>query len=184
VEYSNGDTVWLPHHEVSHLEAFSQYLEALNIMTINDLPHCTSPSKDLPLFSIPMDEGTPCCQALDIIDQVLLNIGNSAMQPRAAAHHNPSGSNPSTRTTQSNKTYKRQMKLSPSNEPQPPMNFTPLDLKQFHATTAAIHNGSFDIRCDIVPPGYINFCILHTEDPDLYLWYPLPPAFGLTKITN
>ncbi|KAL4072853.1 hypothetical protein V8B97DRAFT_2023184 [Scleroderma yunnanense] len=42
-------------------------------------------------------------------------------------------------------------------------------------------NGSFDIKHNIVPPGYINFCVLHTEDPDLYLQYPLPPAFGLAK---
>src|SRR5205807_1028641 len=31
VEYSTGDRVWLPYHEVSRLEALVQYLEALGI---------------------------------------------------------------------------------------------------------------------------------------------------------
>ncbi|KIM61075.1 hypothetical protein SCLCIDRAFT_26214 [Scleroderma citrinum Foug A] len=61
------------------------------------------------------------------------------------------------------------------------MNFTPLDLEHFQATTAAIRDGSFDIKRDIVPPGYINFCILHAEDPDPYQQFPLPPTFGLAR---
>jgi len=61
------------------------------------------------------------------------------------------------------------------------MNFTPLDLERFRATAVAIRDGSFNIRRDMVPPGYVNFCVLHTEDPDHYMRYPLPPAFGLAK---
>ncbi|KIM61076.1 hypothetical protein SCLCIDRAFT_123020, partial [Scleroderma citrinum Foug A] len=68
VEYSNKDTIWLPHHEVSHLEVFSQYLEALNIMTTNDLLHHSSPSQDLPLFLMSTDEGTTCHQAFNLIN--------------------------------------------------------------------------------------------------------------------
>ncbi|KIM57512.1 hypothetical protein SCLCIDRAFT_10430 [Scleroderma citrinum Foug A] len=61
------------------------------------------------------------------------------------------------------------------------MNFTPLDLERFRATAAAIRDGSFDIKRDIVPPGYVNFCVLHAEDPDPYQRFPLPPAFGLAR---
>ena len=181
VEYSNRDTVWLPHHEVSHLEAFSQYLEALNITTANDLPHRSSPSQDLPLFSMSADEGTTCRQAFDLIDQVLLNLGNSATQTEATNCHNPSGSSPSPRTTRSKKMYKRRARRPPTNLPRSPMNFTPLDLERFRATAAAIRDGSFDIKRDIVPPGYVNFCVLHAEDPDPYQRFPLPPAFGLAR---
>ncbi|KAI5982359.1 hypothetical protein EDD15DRAFT_2377856 [Pisolithus albus] len=58
------------------------------------------------------------------------------------------------------------------------MHFTPLELERFRATATAICDGSFDIKQDIVPPGYVNFCVLHADDPDPFLCYPLPPAFG------
>ncbi|OAX36170.1 hypothetical protein K503DRAFT_867760 [Rhizopogon vinicolor AM-OR11-026] len=38
VEYSTGDCVWLPYHEVSRLEALGQYLEALGVPGIQHLP--------------------------------------------------------------------------------------------------------------------------------------------------
>ncbi|KIK35109.1 hypothetical protein CY34DRAFT_96672, partial [Suillus luteus UH-Slu-Lm8-n1] len=41
VEYSMGDRVWLPYHEVSCLEAIGQYLEALGIPGIRHLPKQT-----------------------------------------------------------------------------------------------------------------------------------------------
>lgn len=58
------------------------------------------------------------------------------------------------------------------------MHFTPLELERFRATATAIRDGSFDIKRDVVPPGYVNFCVLHADDPDPFLRYPLPPAFG------
>lgn len=58
------------------------------------------------------------------------------------------------------------------------MHFTPLELERFRVIATAIRDGSFDIKRDVVPPGYVNFCVLHADDPDPYLRYPLPPAFG------
>ncbi|KAJ8582634.1 hypothetical protein M405DRAFT_920201, partial [Rhizopogon salebrosus TDB-379] len=37
IEYTTGDRVWLPYHEVSRLEAVSQYLEALGVPGIQHL---------------------------------------------------------------------------------------------------------------------------------------------------
>ncbi|KAJ8592857.1 hypothetical protein M405DRAFT_690043, partial [Rhizopogon salebrosus TDB-379] len=37
VEYTTGDRVWLPYHEVSRLEAVGQYLEAVGAPTIKHL---------------------------------------------------------------------------------------------------------------------------------------------------
>ncbi|KAG2150795.1 hypothetical protein DEU56DRAFT_689539, partial [Suillus clintonianus] len=37
VEYSTGDRVWLPYHEVSRLKALVQYLEALGVPGIKHL---------------------------------------------------------------------------------------------------------------------------------------------------
>ncbi|KAI5983540.1 hypothetical protein EDD15DRAFT_2202028 [Pisolithus albus] len=62
------------------------------------------------------------------------------------------------------------------------MHFTPLELERFRATATAIRDGSFDIKRDVVPPGYVNFCVLHADDPDPFLRYPLPPAFGRAQI--
>jgi len=61
------------------------------------------------------------------------------------------------------------------------MNLMALDLERFRVTATAIRNGSFDIQRDIVPLGYVNFCVLHAEDPDPNLQYPLPPTFRLVK---
>ena len=58
------------------------------------------------------------------------------------------------------------------------MNFTPLELEHFHVTAGAINNGSFNIHRNVVPPGYINLCILHSHDDDQSLCYPLPPVYG------
>ncbi|KIO04159.1 hypothetical protein M404DRAFT_1000673 [Pisolithus tinctorius Marx 270] len=58
------------------------------------------------------------------------------------------------------------------------MHFMPLELERFRVVATAIRDGSFDIKRDVVPPGYVNFCVLHADDPDPYLRYPLPPAFG------
>ncbi|KAG0705257.1 hypothetical protein DFH29DRAFT_997048 [Suillus ampliporus] len=41
IEYTTGDKVWLPYHEVSRLEVVGQYLEALSIPGIQHLPKKT-----------------------------------------------------------------------------------------------------------------------------------------------
>ncbi|KAG2738349.1 hypothetical protein P692DRAFT_20654216, partial [Suillus brevipes Sb2] len=38
IEYTTGDRVWLPYHEVSRLEAIGQYLESLGVPGIKHLP--------------------------------------------------------------------------------------------------------------------------------------------------
>ncbi|KAG2154522.1 uncharacterized protein EDB93DRAFT_1081290, partial [Suillus bovinus] len=38
VKYSTGDRVWFPYHQVSQLEAVTQYLEALGVPSISHLP--------------------------------------------------------------------------------------------------------------------------------------------------
>ncbi|KAF9447437.1 hypothetical protein P691DRAFT_611582, partial [Macrolepiota fuliginosa MF-IS2] len=44
LQYKTGDQVWLPHHEVSRLEALTQYFELLGATSISNLPR----SKNVP----------------------------------------------------------------------------------------------------------------------------------------
>lgn len=173
VEYTSGDTAWLPYVEISHLEAFTQYLEALNIATAADLPRRVNPTQDLPLFGVSADEGDTCREAFDIIDQVLVNLADSAPSGNTFSSSNLG------KPTGTRKTYKGRARSPPSTHSTPlAMNFTPLELERFRVTAEAINNGSFDIRQNVVPPGYINFCVLHANDDDQSLRYPLPPVYG------
>jgi hypothetical protein len=53
IEYSTGDRVWLPYHEVSRLEVVSQYLEALGVPGIQHLPRkITHPPSNIPVATI------------------------------------------------------------------------------------------------------------------------------------
>ncbi|KIN94561.1 hypothetical protein M404DRAFT_1008237, partial [Pisolithus tinctorius Marx 270] len=93
----------------------------------------------------------------------------------------PSDYSSASRTTprRSPRTYKRRTTNAQSTSTsRTTMHFTPLELERFRVIATAIRDGSFDIKRDVVPPGYVNFCVLHADDPDPYLRYPLPPAFG------
>ncbi|KAG2050019.1 hypothetical protein BDR06DRAFT_1067149, partial [Suillus hirtellus] len=76
VKYSTGDKVWFPYHQVSCLEALSQYLEALGVPGITHLPKkISTPSTTIPVSTI--DQFSAARQSVfGIVDRMVNNFAS------------------------------------------------------------------------------------------------------------
>ena len=52
VEWMNGEHTWLPYNKISHLTALTDYLELLNVSTIDSLPAHSPPSASPPARTV------------------------------------------------------------------------------------------------------------------------------------
>jgi len=83
VEYTTGDRVWLPYHEVSRLEAVGQYLEALGVRGIRHLPKKISgmPAEILTSNIKSFTDARQC--VFGIVDEMLENFADGDSTPGA-----------------------------------------------------------------------------------------------------
>jgi hypothetical protein len=85
VEYSSGDKVWLPYHEVSRLEAVGQYLETLGVPGIQHLPKKISRSPpEISVASAQVSTDGPN-DVFQFVDRMLKDIANkiAGIEPEA-----------------------------------------------------------------------------------------------------
>ncbi|KAG0692130.1 hypothetical protein DFH29DRAFT_1009311 [Suillus ampliporus] len=96
VEYNTRDRVWLPYHEVSRLEATSQYLEALGVPGIQHLPKKISKvPANIPIATV--NSFREACQQLSRVVNQMLN--------ELPYQTSPISSNPSRLKAQDDWTY-------------------------------------------------------------------------------
>jgi len=84
IEYTTGDRVWLPYHEVSRLEAVGQYLEALGVPSIQHLPRkisTTSPEISAANIGLSLDAGNI---VFDVVDRLINDLSGRSIN--TAAH--------------------------------------------------------------------------------------------------
>ena len=71
IEYTTGNKVWLPYHEVSRFEAISQYLEALGVLSIKHLPRKVSAIQSS-MINVPLESN--CYLVSEYIDAVITGL--------------------------------------------------------------------------------------------------------------
>ena len=92
VEYTAGDHVWLPYHEVSRLEAVGQYLEVLGVLSIKHLPRKISAMRSAKINMISAPEKISMS---DFIDNVISGLfSGSGNKTDSRVFNEPSSSQP------------------------------------------------------------------------------------------
>lgn len=84
VHWKSGDDAWLSYHEISHLEAMAQYLEAQGVNIINDLPKKITSGTSIPIASMrPGVEDQIKGSLTDTVDQTISMAGSHRISGRS-----------------------------------------------------------------------------------------------------
>ena len=83
LRYTTSDTIWLPHYEVSSLEALNQYLEAQNVKNTDELPKRVSRVEEFSLFMINPQQHKHCRDAMTFIDRLPQLLGEMDTRGRS-----------------------------------------------------------------------------------------------------
>jgi hypothetical protein len=170
LSWKTGDRAWLPYHEVSHLEALSQYLESQGVSRISELPRRISKNENIPIISIsPANEVTLRNLVADIVEDAdEFRVRRSKTETCANKPHG--------------KTYKgscncRTHRFVPCNT----MLNTEEHFKRFYDFADLLKSGQYDPAQHPMPPGYIEYCVLVQHDPEESV--PFPPGVNLNTVT-
>lgn len=163
--YKTGDKFWLPYHEVSKLEAMTQYLELIGVKKIKDLPKKVSKVPEIIVSNIEHRPGRNRMVNAKIRSQgqVVLNTIDKFIREMVQERSKGIKSKGRTKKT-----------FHPSSMSQHIYNDE--DLRSFCAFANAIQRGEKMPKSFGYPLGYLDYCIKHQHDPDVSKRLPFPPG--------
>jgi hypothetical protein len=144
--WKSGDCAWLPYHEISHLEAFTQYLEAQGITKISQLLRQIAKNHNLPIGRILTANHT-------VLRELVSDVINSL---REYATQNSNANQGSDRAQGS--AYKGQCSFQVHNFLTcRKMSDTEDDLARYTAFGNLIKSSQYVLGLHTIPEGYLEF---------------------------
>ncbi|KIM76140.1 hypothetical protein PILCRDRAFT_798107 [Piloderma croceum F 1598] len=147
--WKSGDRTWLPYHEISHLEALTQYFKALGVTNISQLPRHIVKDNNLPISGISPTNH----KVLKNLVSEVINSSRKLTTPNGNA-------NQGTDKVQGS-TYKDQYE----------------NLARYTAFAELIKSGQYVPRLHPIPDGYLEYCMEYQHYPAQAL--PFPPETDL-----
>jgi hypothetical protein len=173
VEYTTGDRVWLPYHEVSRLEAVGQYLEAVGAPTIKHLPKKISTTTPVELSSASVPGNFQ--ETMSFIDAAINDLVKEYDR------------NPTVfKNRQELPSDCKHVNFHPQSEvPHVPMT-NPIEVALYKEFSRRITSGTYNPRVDDrdIPDGYFAYCwaVRDHEDPSERLPIPAHLSFDTSGI--
>jgi len=166
IEYTTGDKVWLPYHEVSRLEAVGQYLEALGVPSIKHLPRKVSAIQSSAINVALESDSYSVSEYIDAVITGLVRDFSVQTILKDQPHDSSAAS--------------RHSNIAPQ---MPRRASDPTRIALFKEFARRITSGSYDSNTDDrdIPHGYFEYCwsVRDHEDPAERL--PMPPHLTFTQ---
>jgi hypothetical protein len=160
--WKSGDRAWLPYHEISHLEALTQYFEAQGVTNISKLPRHIAKDNSLPIGRISAANHT-------VLHELVSNVINSSRE-----FATPEGSANQSFDRARGSTYKgpcssQAHEFSTCGK----MSDTEDDAARYTAFGNLIKSSQYIPGLHAIPEGYLEYCMKHQHYPAEAL--PFPP---------